>query len=309
MIAWMRPCWRHRLLSAVLLSVILFASPARALEVAVVLSQPSGPHRQFRDLLGGLTVPHRLTEAGDSVSGLDQQVLQRADLIIAVGAQVTQEVLARFRRPTMAVLVSRAQIDALGAAHAGASLSAIVLDQPAIRHLRLASAVAPGITQVGMLTGTGASGVERGFAAAATETGLKLVTRRVGSPGELLPQLEHLLEASDALLMIPDPIVASQSSARTILLTSYRYRRPILAYSHAYVEAGALAAVFSSPEDVAGDVADWLRTLSGNTIELPPIQSPRRFSLEVNRQVARALGLDVPDDEVLVERVGRKVTP
>lgn len=301
--------WRDYLLPVVLLALFLSVTQAQALEIAVALSQPSGPHRQFSAALGTVPMPHRLSDAGNSQSGLDDALLQRADLIITVGAQVSHEVLTRFKRPTMAVLVSRAQVRALEAAHPGASFSAIVLDQPAIRHMRLAGAVAPGISQVGMLLGTDAIELENGFASAANDTGLKLLTRRVGSPGDLLPQLEQLLTVSDALLIIPDPIIASQSSARTILLTSYRYRRPILAYSHAYVEAGALAAVFSSPEDAARDLADWLRTVSGAMVQLPPVKSPDRFSVGVNRQVARSLGLDVPSDETLVERVGRQGTP
>lgn len=301
--------WRDSLLPVVLLAVLLAGSPAQALEIAVALSQPSGPHRQLREALAAVPIPHRLSDAGNSQSGLDDALLLRADLIVAVGAQVTQEVLTRFKRPTMAVLVSRAQAQALGAAHPDAVFSAIVLDQPPIRHVRLAGVVAPGISQVGMLLGNEAIDLERGFASAANDTGLKLLTRRVGSPGDLLPQLEQLLKASDALLIIPDPIIASQSAARTILLTSYRYRRPILAYSHAYVEAGALAAVFSSPDDAAGDLADWLRTLSGAVVRLPTVKSPDRFSIGVNRQVARSLGLDVPSDEALAEYVGRQVTP
>lgn len=288
----------------------LLALPAYALEVAVALSQPGGPHRQFHDALltRSAAIAHRFIAAGDSQSGLDERALQRADLIVTVGVQVTQEVLARFRRPTMAVLVSRAQAEALQFANPGATFSAIVLDQPASRHMRLAHAVTPGVAQIGMLFGADGVEIERRFGAAAADAGLTLVSRRVGAPGELLPQLERLLESSDALLMIPDPVVASQSSARTILLTSYRYRRPILAYSRAYVEAGALAAVFSTPEDAARDLFDWLKT-TDITLRLPPIQSPQHFSVRVNRQVARSLGLDVPPDEALVERIARQVTP
>lgn len=301
--------WRDYFVPAVSFTILLLSAPVQALEIALALTRPTGAYQQFQDALKAARTPHQLSDGGSIEGGLDAQVLGRADLIVTVGAQATQEVLARFRRPTMATLISALQVKSLEAAHPDAKFSAIVLDQPAQRHMRLAATLSSGIAKVGMLLGSNTIDMEKGFASAAKTEGLELTVGRVDTSDELLPQLQRLLEASDTLLMVPDPVVASQSSARTILLTSYRYRRPIVAYSHAYVEAGALAAVFSSPEDAARDLADWLRTLSGPAVRLPAVQSPTRFSVSVNRQVARSLGLDVPSNETLVHRVGRGVQP
>jgi ABC-type uncharacterized transport system substrate-binding protein len=108
-----------------------------------------------------------------------------------------------------------------------------------------------------------------------------------------------VLRGSDAFIAIPDPLLSRPSSARTILLTSYRFQKPVIAFSRAYVEAGALAAVFSTPESVAADVASWLDAGSGKTLKLPGLRGPASFEIAVNRQVARALGIRVPDDDEL----------
>nr|MBL8457364.1 hypothetical protein [Zoogloeaceae bacterium] len=90
-----------------------------------------------------------------------------------------------------------------------------------------------------------------------------------------------------------------------ILLSCYRQRRPVFAYSKAYVDAGALAAVYSSPADIGRDTAEWLSSLDGGvTIDaLPRPRAPRQFGVAVNRQVARALSLNVPDEASLLEAV------
>jgi ABC-type uncharacterized transport system substrate-binding protein len=97
--------------------------------------------------------------------------------------------------------------------------------------------------------------------------------------------------------------VSGPAAARTILLTSYRHRRPVFAHSAAYVTAGALAAVFSTPEHVAVDVADLLAGATEPSGLVRRIHSPRRFDVAVNRAVARALGLVVADEPALRERI------
>ena len=86
-----------------------------------------------------------------------------------------------------------------------------------------------------------------------------------------------------------------------MLLTSYRVQRPLFAYSRAWVEAGALAAVFSTPATAIRDLLDWLDGLDGleDVRRLPPPSRARHFDLAVNTRVARALNLSVPDEDAL----------
>lgn len=297
--------WRTLFLLPVIAAVLVLSAPARAMDIAFALSHASGPHRIFLEALQRSPMPrsHHIADGGSVDEGLDSGVLERADVIVAVGARATEEILKKFSAPILSVLVSRSQYRSLIAAYPDAALSAMVLDHPAARHMRLAGAVAPNVRTVGLIIGPDSIDLEKVFSTAAADSGVSLLSRRIGAVEDLLPQLEQLLQASDALLMIPDPIVSSQASARTILLTSYRYRKPILAYSQAYVQAGALAAVYSSPEDVAGDLAAWLRSAGTESLRQPLVLNPVRFSVAVNRQVARSLGLDVPSDTELIDRI------
>ena len=101
-----------------------------------------------------------------------------------------------------------------------------------------------------------------------------------------------------------DPVVSNRRTVQNLLLTTYRQRVPVFAYSKAYVKAGALAAVYSTPEHIgkqAGElVADILRKGSWS---LPKPQHPKYFSVEVNREVAKSLGIRVPGTEKLETRL------
>ncbi|ATE62224.1 ABC transporter substrate-binding protein [Thauera sinica] len=283
------------------LLVLGLSAPAHALQVAVALSQPGGAQQAFAEALQRTLAGsgYKLLPAGNLADGLDEGALGRADLVIAAGSQAASTVLERFRRPTLAVMLSRGQWETLRARHPQAALSAIFLDQPAERQMRLVGAVLPRGGRLGVLYSTPSGEPDPELARAAAAAGLRLVPEAVAGAGEVIAGLERLLPNVDALLVLPDPVLSASSPARSILLTSYRFRRPIFAFSRAYVEAGALAAVFSAPDDVAADVADWVRKAGTTAGRLPPARPASPFQVAVNRQVARSLNIGVPADEQL----------
>lgn len=305
-------CWRAvgafrraialRLVVACLLAPGL-AAPALAMQVALALPQAGGVHQVFAEALQRALAGsgHTLLAAGNLADGLDQAVLERADVIIAAGSHTAATVLDRFRRPTLAVMLSRGQWEALRTRHPQAAVSAIFLDQPAERQMRLIAAVLPRGGRLGLLYSSESGEPDPELARAAAGAGLKLVSEGVAQAGEVIGGLERLLPNVDALLVLPDPVLSASNPARSILLTSYRFRRPIFAFSRAYVEAGALAAVFSTPEGVALDVADWLRKsgTGASAGRLPPARSAASCEVAVNRQVARSLNIGVPPDAQL----------
>jgi hypothetical protein len=299
---------RHRLRALVLLLFCLLAAlppVAQALEIALVVSQRDGPHRRFADAFvdAAAGLGHRVVDAGSPAEGVDEAALAAADLVVASGEAAAAAVLRLPPRPTLAVLIGRERFAALRSLHPRAPLSAITLDQPVERQLRLLRAVLPASARLAALLGEGdrAFGAELERAAAAA--GLQFAWREVASDDEVIPGLEVLLPGCDALLAVPDPLLSTSAAARAILLTSYRFQKPIVAFSRAYVDAGALAALFSTPEQIAAEVADWLRSQAGAALQLPPPRPPASFEIAVNRQVARALGLVVGDDDELWRRV------
>lgn len=298
--------WLPRLLGAALCAALLcvLSAPARALDVALVLSQPGGPHAAFARALQAALKPgkHRLLPAGSVEEGIDASIVDRADLVIASGTLATEAMLRDHRRRTLGVLVGARRFAELMRRYPQAEATAIVLDQPVDRHLRLIAAALPRLRRVGVLLGPDSAALAAALDAAAAASGLELARAQVDEAEQLVGTLETLLADSGALLALPDSELSGPAAARSILLTSYRFRRPIFAFSAAYVEAGALAAVFSTPEQIALDVADWLHALRPGRLRLGPLMHPLRFEVAVNRQVARALNLAVPAERDLREQ-------
>ncbi len=274
---------------------------ASGYEVALVMSQRSGSAQAFADAFTDAAVAngYRVTDAGEAGGVLDEAVLARADLVVANGEAALAAVLRGPPRPTLGVMLARARFEALRARHPQAALSAFTLDQPAARQLRLLRAVLPNSQNVGVLFGDPQTDLKP-LQDVAAASGLELAAASVNSEAELIVRLETVLRRTDAFVAIPDALLSRPASARAILLTSYRYQKPVFAFSRAYVDAGALAAVFTTPQQVASDVVNWLNGLPPGRLTLPPPRAPESFEIAVNRQVARALGILLPPDEELL---------
>jgi putative tryptophan/tyrosine transport system substrate-binding protein len=283
----------------------LGVSAAQAMEVAVLLSEAEGRGQRFVEALDAALAPgvHRLLAAGVAGGDADAALLERADLVLAVGHAAAERALRESARPVLAVLVALRDVDRLNRAHPERGLGALVLDQPLERHLRLVRAVLPDAKRIGVLLGPDSVTQLPSLNRAAAALQFQADVHEARQAADLVPALDHLLFAGDALLPLPDGLVSGPAAARTILLTSYRHRRPVFAHSAAYVTAGALAAVFSTPEHVAVDVADLLAGATEPSGLVRRIHSPRRFDVAVNRAVARALGLVVADEPALRERI------
>lgn len=294
-----------------LIGCLLLVAPVHALDVSLVLSHKGGVHGHFAEALAANlgTGRHRLLDGGNLDDGLDDAQVARSALILASGAAAVEAVLRRTDGPVLAVLVSRGQYLGLRRQYPDSALSAIVLDQPAARQVALMLAVLPEGRRFGVLFGPDTTVQESEFLAVAAGAGLELIGRRLSTAAELIPALDRTLESVDALLALADPLLSSSTAARAVLLSSYRYRRPVFAHSRAFVDAGALAAVFSTPADVARDVAEWLRELPDGSPTLPVARAPRYFDIAINPQVARALDLRVADAATVLARVRKETQP
>ena len=92
----------------------------------------------------------------------------------------------------------------------------------------------------------------------------------------------------------------NRASARNVLLSVHRWRVPLFGISAAYVRAGALAAVYSTPRQIGRQLAEALAAIAPDgPIELPAPRYPKYFELGVNYRVAEALGLAVADEAAL----------
>jgi hypothetical protein len=291
------------------------ARAAEAGPVWVALSESVGPHVEAAAALRAdvdQAMPGRVDWriahwSSFSTSGPEPQ------WIVAVGTAALKgmqdlHVRAAKPPPLLAILVPRLaferMVDPLRV-RAG-SLSAVFLDQAPARQLDLIRLALPDARSVGILVSGQSKAHAPALEAAGRERGLQLVSSVV-EPGGLYPALQSLLPDVDVLLALPDPIVFNSQTAGSILTAAYRRQVPLAGFSPAYVKAGALLALYSTPAQVGKRGGELLRqALAGRP--LPQPQSPREFTLEVNQNVARSLGLGL-DEVRLGELLRQKDRP
>ena len=109
--------------------------------------------------------------------------------------------------------------------------------------------------------------------------GLVLESEDAGTENTLLPALNSLLARVNLLLAVPDSNIYHRNNIKPILITAFRYQRPVIGYSPAFVNAGALAAIHSTP-------------------------APTQFAIAINTNVAQSLGLNIADEATIRRAMG-----
>ena len=185
--------------------------------------------------------------------------------------------------------------------------TAVVLDQPAARQMALLRYAFPHMRRLGVLFGNDSQQFQPAFEKAAMEQGLQLNAYKVEGEDNLYPALQRVLEENDVLLAIPDAAVYNGRSIQNVLLASYRQKIPMMGFSPAYVRAGAMLALYSSPAQIGNQTVRVIQSaLSG--VALQPVQIPTEFTVGVNANVARSLGFRLSEDALRIQLLSREGT-
>lgn len=176
----------------------------------------------------------------------------------------------------------------------------IYLDQPPHRQLKLARLIYKE-PHIGLLVGQDSQTLEDDYLPTAVKQEIAISYRKVASEDMVGPQLKELLDESNILLALPDPTVFNRRTIFNILLSSYHNKVPVIGFSAAYVKAGALVAVYSTPDDIAKHLTDFTTNyLNKGATTLPKPAYPKYFSVSINQSVARSLGISLPEEQELI---------
>ena len=117
---------------------------------------------------------------------------------------------------------------------------------------------------------------------------------------QLKDDIKEVLNHSDLLLALPDKNIYNSQSVKNLLLTSYRHRKPVIAFSKNFVDAGALAAIYSTTEQIAQSASTLIEQYFklGQRFK-KSVHYPDAFDVSINRQVFNALDLTTPEPSQL----------
>jgi ABC-type uncharacterized transport system substrate-binding protein len=222
------------------------------------------------------------------------QLLQ-ARLVVSLGTQATTALVEKPpEAPLLAALVPRQGFEYLlqkNARKASKQLSAIYLDQALARQLTVIRAALPRAKRLGVVWGPESKAVAGQLRSLATAAGFQLIEVEYKPTAGGFPDLRQLLADSDVLLALADPLVFNNNSVQNVLLATFRANVPVVAFSPAYVRAGAWLSVYVTPEQVGHQIAFLAKeVLQGKSLPERPMES-NDFEVGVNEYVGRSLGL------------------
>ena len=294
-----------RLLLAILLSCVAISTHAATdIKVTLVLSDNNPIYQRFaKTYQDNLPTNHNLSV----IIGADSYLAdtQSSDLVVTVGSKAASSLVGKTTKPMLLTMLTSNLFPELAKRRpAPSQLSALYVDQPWSRHFELLFAALPQTQRIGVLNSS-ESGIEPDeLSKLAARHEAKLIVNLAPNSESLFHALEDTLSHSDVLLAIPDSQIYNSNNIRNILMTSYRHQVPLIGFSKGYVNAGALCAVYSSPEALARQAgAMTLAYTQGK--HLPPAQFPIEYEVATNIEVARTLGIKLKTVEQLHQQLQR----
>lgn len=176
-----------------------------------------------------------------------------------------------------------------------------ILDQPPARQLNLIQLIHPGFKSIGILVTEQSKNQLIPLHKIATRKKLS-IHEDVGNLKNVRYKIDAISKVSDVILAIADTNIYNATSLPQILLTSYRYKIPVIGFSKGFIRAGALAGIVSNIEQLAQHISEAIVELTNTHKDLTSsIIHPKYFNVISNRNVAKSLNLHFPNDNELKE--------
>ncbi|RTQ31058.1 ABC transporter substrate-binding protein [Variovorax gossypii] len=117
--------------------------------------------------------------------------------------------------------------------------------------------------------------------------------------------LRLVVPNSDALLVLPDLIGDNQAATLSVLRAAAGAGLPVFGASEGLVRSGGLAAAVSTPSQLAQQARQLGQKVAsaGNSSNAPLVEAATPATVRVNATVARGLGLRLPEERELTDRL------
>lgn len=226
------------------------------------------------------------------------------DTLVSIGSQALSEIRARYPdRKALHLFVTgdfwreqSARDPDLG------NHTTVAIDQPPRRLLVLARLLVPEARTLSVVLGSISH--KHGAVLEAEAAALGFAPRiGVLRPGDNpLATLSPLINETQVAVALPDSADFNRAVARWLLQLSFRARIPVIGFSRAYTDAGALASVYSTPENIGQQGAELVAERLAHGRFPPGMLEPRYYTLTTNAAVADALGIVLPATAALHAR-------
>jgi putative ABC transport system substrate-binding protein len=236
-----------------------------------------------------------------------------ASLTMAVGVPAARAALERpGQQPLVLAMLSRLDYENLRASspalRRGDRRVGVLLRDPAMAdQLALVAAVLPQKYRIGVVATPESEPLVRELQRAAQGGNPPWDVQVEYAPDatSLAAALRSVVPRSDALMVLPDLIGDSQAATLSVLRAGAGAGLPVFGASEGLVRSGGLAAAVSTPAQLAQQarLLGQKLAVAGNTGGGPLVESATPAAVRVNTTVARGLGLRLPEERELAERL------
>jgi len=297
---------------------LICLTEAASARIQILLSHPTPPYRALADAISANIEGQSFSIAELGTKGIATNTPSSTTdtLNIAIGSLAMNFALKEMpHTPLLVTLVpSNVYLDLLrshGYQPNQGRISAVFPDQPLDRQVAFMRLLMPEKRRMGVLIGQHSYQYVKPLRRLALAYGLTL---KIGDArqGRISDAIKDMIGDSDFVLALHDSSLLTPNHAKWLLYMAYQRRIPVIGYSKTYVKAGALAALYSSDEQIGRQVASIL-TRAGldkpgalvADLRLPKPEYPNDFSIEINRSVAYSFTIRGIDLDAISDRLHR----
>lgn len=299
------------LFGALFFAGIVFTSAARGAaatpRLAFVVNNDAGIYHEIRTKI----LQAVRTEFGASVEanviniasgGPPAAIDDRESLIVTVGTNAARYAYKNFKKHSiLSTLITYdgfqhnvEEVYGSEKAALSAGVSAVLLEQPVKRYFELGATLVPEAKKVGVLLGPSSLRYSTEIEAIADAFGVTVELVKLKRSDNPIRGIKPVLKQVDYFIVLPDQQAFNRSVAKWVLQLSYRHRVPVIGYSKRYAEAGAIASVFSSADDIASEASRLLLSKISDPAVPNAAHVAEEFSVQLNPSVAKAIGITLP---------------
>lgn len=303
-------CWLMRFFTIILMSTLLYGTTVTAQQRSLLIVTQA--NKTFstsisQHLESTLTDVNISTYNIDRRTTLNESLINQYDMVITLGSLAAKLIGdTDIQPPVLNLLITEATLKTLKLSNNNLSKqSALILNQPLTRQFSFIRHLLGSKTSIGSLLGPYSLTFKQEILRSAKQSGFNINIVSTMHEDQLIPSLNKLIENNDAILAIPDPVIFNRKSIRGILLLTYRNDTPVIGFSKSYVNAGALAAIYSEPEQISRQASEIINYHFQHGRYEKTIFKPRYFSVTTNNKVAKALGITLKSKTELIDAVNR----
>jgi len=180
--------------------------------------------------------------------------------------------------------------------------SAIFIDQPVSRQLRLIKSAFKEKTHIGVAVSNQSRMHIPELIENGNQLGLRIHIETLPDPDSIHHIIRKLADNNDLILAMQDSNIYNKYTIQNILMTTYHANMPLIGYSRSYVQAGALMSVYTSIDDLALQTNELINKATKG-MKLPSSDYCKYYSVELNHQVANSLGISLDEESILLKRL------